>query len=65
MSILNIRFWLKSFYKKDLLISFSMFYLISNLISTKNNCCVDTKAAFTVNSKTIIKFGYHCFYDDC
>ena len=41
-----------------------LFWLISNIISTKNCCCCDTKAAFTVGSKTIIKFGFNCYYDD-
>lgn len=30
---------------------------ISKLMSTKNSCCADIKAAFTVGSKCIIKFG--------
>ncbi len=64
MKILNTLYVLKSIYRNSFKLDFSIYSLISNLTSIKNTCCADIKAAFTVSSKCIIKFGYHCYYDD-
>lgn len=36
---------------------------ISYIKSTKNDCCVDYKAAFLVEADLIVKFGFSCMFD--